>query len=66
MKSLIRASLDNPHAIIVMALAIAVLGSLSLLSIPIDILPVFKNRGRSSAPALSATTFMATKIPAER
>jgi multidrug efflux pump subunit AcrB len=51
MKSLIRASLNNPHAIIVMALAIAVLGSLSLLSIPVDILPVFKS------PAVQVLTF---------
>src|SRR5271167_4899774 len=51
MKGLIRFSLGNPHAIIVMSLAIAVLGSLSLLAIPIDILPVFKS------PAVQVLTF---------
>jgi hypothetical protein len=34
MKRLIQASLSTPHAVIVMSLAIAVLGSLSLMSIP--------------------------------
>src|SRR5271167_3141943 len=51
MKGLIRASLANPHAVIVMSLAIAVLGSLSLLQIPVDILPVFKS------PAVQVLTF---------
>src|SRR5271168_2130186 len=51
MKGLIRASLNNPHAIIVMALAIAVLGALSLVRIPIDILPVF------NSPAVQVLTF---------
>src|SRR5271167_785499 len=51
MKGLIRFSLGNPHAIIVMSLAIAVLGSLSLLAIPIDILPVFRS------PAVQVLTF---------
>src|ERR1700722_19405614 len=51
MKGLIRFSLGNPHAIIVMSLAIAVLGSLSLMSVPIDILPVFKS------PAVQVLTF---------
>src|SRR5271163_5035932 len=51
MKGLIRASLNNPHAVIVMSLAIAVLGALSLMSIPVDILPVFKS------PAVQVLTF---------
>ena len=51
MKGLIRASLGNPYAVIVMTLAISVLGSLSLLQIPIDILPVFKS------PAVQVLTF---------
>jgi multidrug efflux pump subunit AcrB len=51
MKGLIRASLNNPHAVIVMSLAIAVLGALSLMRIPIDILPVFKS------PAVQVLTF---------
>src|SRR6202042_3359634 len=51
MKGLIRASLNNPHAVIVMSLAIAVLGALSLIRIPVDILPVFKS------PAVQVLTF---------
>src|ERR1700722_14851806 len=58
MKGLIRFSLGNPHAIIVMSLAIAVLGSLSLMSVPIDILPVFKS------PAVQVLTFYGG-MPAE-
>src|SRR3984957_17803252 len=58
MKRLIRASLSNPHAIIVMSLAIAVLGSLSLMSIPVDILPVF------NSPAVQVLTFY-TGMPAD-
>ena len=57
MKGLIRASLNNPHAVIVMSLAIAVLGALSLLSIPVDILPVF------NSPAVQVLTFY-TGMPA--
>ena len=51
MKGLIRASLNNPQAIIVMSLAIAILGALALVRVPIDILPVFKS------PAVQVLTF---------
>ena len=51
MNNLIRASIKNPHAIAVMALAILVLGGLTLQRISIDILPVF-NR-----PAVQVLTF---------
>jgi multidrug efflux pump subunit AcrB len=60
MKGLIRASLANPHAIVVMCLAIAVLGALVLVPtpfsssvkrIPVDILPVFRS------PAVQVLTF---------
>src|SRR6202453_4105283 len=53
MKGLIRASLANPYPVIVMSLAIAVLGSLSLMNIPVDILPVF------NSPAVQVLTFYA-------
>ena len=43
MNGLIRASLKNPIAVTVMSLAVVVLGTLAALSIPIDILPVFKS-----------------------
>ncbi len=53
MKGLIKAALSNPHAVIVMALAIALLGSLTLWSgaVPVDILPVF------NSPAVQVLTF---------
>jgi multidrug efflux pump subunit AcrB len=51
MKGLILASLANAHAIIVMGLAIIVLGVLTLLAIPVDILPVFRS------PAVQVLTF---------
>jgi multidrug efflux pump subunit AcrB len=51
MKGLIRFSLNNPHAIIVMSLAIALLGSLCLRRVPVDILPVFKS------PSVQVLTF---------
>ena len=51
MNGLIRASLKNPYAVTVMALTLVVLGSLALLSIPVDILPVFKS------PAVQTLTF---------
>ncbi|HEY5311156.1 MAG TPA: efflux RND transporter permease subunit [Pirellulales bacterium] len=51
MNSLIRASLRNPYAVAVMALAILLIGSLTLLRIPIDILPVF------NSPAVQTLTF---------
>src|SRR5581483_5395537 len=58
MKGLIRASLENSHAVIVMALAIVVLGVLTLLAVPVDILPVFKS------PAVQVLTFYGG-MPAE-
>src|SRR5271155_4633893 len=58
MKGLIRASLDNPYAVIVMSLAICVLGALTLLKIPVDILPVFKS------PAVQVLTFYSGMPPA--
>jgi multidrug efflux pump subunit AcrB len=51
MNALIRASLKNPHAVTVMALAILVVGVLTLVSISVDILPVFKS------PAVQILTF---------
>src|SRR3954453_18511714 len=51
MNGLIRASLRNPHAVTVMCLTLVVLGTLSTLMIPIDILPVFKS------PAVQVLTF---------
>jgi multidrug efflux pump subunit AcrB len=57
MKGLIRFSLSNPHAVIVMALSIVFLGVVTLLAIPIDILPVFKS------PAVQVLTFY-TGMPA--
>src|SRR3954467_8467486 len=58
MKGLIRASLDNPHAIIVMGLTILVMGLLVLFSVPVDILPVFRS------PAVQVLTFYGG-MPAE-
>src|SRR5438067_12657688 len=58
MKGLIRASLGNPHAVIVGSLAIIVLGVLTLGMIPIDILPPFKS------PAVQVLTFY-QGMPAE-
>jgi multidrug efflux pump subunit AcrB len=51
MKGLIRASLSNPYAVVVMSLAIAILGALALTKVPVDILPVFKS------PAVQVLTF---------
>jgi len=51
MNSLIRGSLNNPYAITVMALAMGLIGVLTLQQIPIDILPVYKN------PAVQILTF---------
>ncbi|MDR3639135.1 MAG: efflux RND transporter permease subunit [Isosphaeraceae bacterium] len=51
MNGLIKASLKNPYAVTVMALTIAVIGCLSLMSIPVDILPVF------NSPAVLTLTF---------
>ena len=51
MTGLIKFSLNNWYAVVVMALTISVLGGLAILSIPIDILPV--NR----SPAVQVFTF---------
>lgn len=48
---LIKFSLKNPYTVAVMALAITILGTLAMSSIPVDILPVFK------APAVQVMTF---------
>src|SRR5579863_9297940 len=58
MNGVIRASLRNPYAVTVMAFTIVILGVLSVRSIPIDILPVFKS------PAVQVLTFYAG-MPAE-
>ena len=51
MNGLLRGSLKNPYAVTVVVLSIIVFGVLSLRSIPIDILPVFKS------PAVQVLTF---------
>jgi multidrug efflux pump subunit AcrB len=51
MNGLIRFSLGNWYAVVVMVLSIGVLGSLMVISIPIDILPAFKS------PAVQVLTF---------
>ncbi len=51
MNGLIRFSLNNYYAVTVFVLTIAVLGSLAILSIPVDILPAFKS------PAVQVLTF---------
>jgi multidrug efflux pump subunit AcrB len=51
MIGLIKFSLNNWYAVVVMVLTVAVLGSLAILSIPVDILPV--NR----SPAVQVLTF---------
>src|SRR5206468_226963 len=51
MKGLIRFSLSNWHAVVVMVLTIALVGVMALRAIPIDILPVFKS------PAVQVLTF---------
>src|SRR5581483_5498749 len=51
MNGLIRFSLGNWHAVVVMVLTIVVLGGLVLFMIPIDILPAFKS------PAVQVLTF---------
>lgn len=58
MNGLIKGSISNPYAVTVMALAILVLGGLTLTTIPIDILPVFK------MPAVQVLTFY-TGMPAD-
>ncbi len=51
MNRLIRAALDNPIAVTVMTLTLAMLGTLAAVSIPVDILPVFRS------PAVQVLTF---------
>jgi multidrug efflux pump subunit AcrB len=51
MKGLIRGSLDNPYAMTVMALTVLLIGSLALMRISIDILPIFRS------PAVQVLTF---------
>ncbi|HET6880725.1 MAG TPA: efflux RND transporter permease subunit [Pirellulales bacterium] len=51
MQRLIVASLGNPHAVIVFMLTVVLLGGVCTLSIPVDILPVFRS------PAVQVLTF---------
>lgn len=51
MINLIRASLNNWHAVIVVVLTIVILGSMAIVGIPIDILPV------NPSPAVQVLTF---------
>jgi multidrug efflux pump subunit AcrB len=48
---IVKAALRNPHAVVVMALMILVLGAVAIISLPVDILPVFK------APAVEVLTY---------
>ncbi|HEV3081857.1 MAG TPA: efflux RND transporter permease subunit, partial [Gemmataceae bacterium] len=48
---IVKAALKNPHAVVVFALMILVLGGLAIWNIPVDILPVFK------APAVQVLTY---------
>src|SRR5437660_3287583 len=48
---IVKASLKNPHAVVVFALMIVVLGVVAVKNIPVDILPVFK------APAVQVLTY---------
>src|SRR5437879_3010054 len=48
---IVKASLKNPYAVVVLALMILVLGVVATLNIPVDILPVFK------APAVQVLTY---------
>ncbi|OJW06982.1 MAG: acriflavin resistance protein [Planctomycetales bacterium 71-10] len=51
MNGLIRASLRNPHAVVVFCLTLVMLGFVAINLIPIDILPVFRS------PAVQVLTF---------
>src|ERR1041384_6277945 len=51
MNGLIRASLSNHYAVTVLVLTIAVLGSLTVLAIPVDLRPAF------TSPAVQVLTF---------
>jgi multidrug efflux pump subunit AcrB len=48
---IVRAALNNPYAVIVMALMIVFVGVLAITSVPVDILPVFKT------PAVEVLTY---------
>lgn len=48
---IVKTALQNPHAVIVMALMIVVIGCVAVVNIPVDILPVFKT------PAVEVLTF---------
>jgi multidrug efflux pump subunit AcrB len=50
---IVKASLQNPYAVAVLAFMILVVGVVAVLSIPVDILPVFK------APAVQVMTYYA-------
>jgi multidrug efflux pump subunit AcrB len=58
MRWLIAWALENAHAVVVLALTMSILGSLALLNIPVDILPVF------NSPAVQVLTFY-QGMPAE-
>ncbi len=58
MNGVIRASLRNPYAVTVAVFTVIILGVISVRSIPIDILPVFKS------PAVQVLTFY-SGMPAE-
>jgi len=55
---MVKAALKNPHAVIVLALAILVIGLTAVFNLPTDILPTFK------APAVQIVTFY-PGMPAE-
>src|SRR6266852_2806085 len=55
---MVKAALKNPHAVIVLALAILVIGLTAISKLPTDILPTFK------APAVQVVTFY-PGMPAE-
>ncbi|MHB1560750.1 MAG: efflux RND transporter permease subunit, partial [Isosphaeraceae bacterium] len=57
MRGLIRASMMNPWAVTVFSLTIVLIGTISLLMIPIDILPAFKS------PAVQVLTFYSGMPP---
>jgi multidrug efflux pump subunit AcrB len=59
MNGLIRASLNNIHAVVVFSLTIIVLGVLAVGRIPVDILPVF------TSPAVQVLTFYGGMPPNE-
>src|SRR5437660_11358997 len=55
---MVKAALKNPHAVIVLALAILVIGLTAIVKLPTDILPTFKT------PAVQIVTFY-PGMPAE-